>query len=490
MFEIAELGHKVDKSTFDAKEPDLHTALLQAQFALRDARVPVIVIIAGVEGAGKGSVVNRFHKWLDTRGVDTRPLWDETDEERQRPFFWRFWRVMPPQGSIAILFGSWYTRPIADRALQRIDDDAFERQLQRITELERLLVDDGTLIVKLWFHLTRNQQRARLKQDARQGILSPHLEPHARHYKQFRAAAEQAILRSDDGIAPWHVIEANDAHYRDLAAGQALLAAMEQHLEGLSTRPAEPAVAAPPLSADPQTATVLDKVDLQRKVPKKRYLKQLGSRQQELQKLAWQAHAQQRNTVMVFEGWDAAGKGGAIRRLTAAIDARLFRVISVGAPTDEELAHHYLWRFWRHVPRDGYMTLYDRSWYGRVLVERVEGLASVEQWARAYHEINDFEEQLAEHGVVLIKFWLHISPDKQLERFHERQRRPWKQHKLTEDDWRNRERWDAYQAAVHDMVARTSTVQAPWHLISANDKQAARIEVIETVCERLATALD
>jgi AMP-polyphosphate phosphotransferase len=191
----------------------------------------------------------------------------------------------------------------------------------------------------------------------------------------------------------------------------------------------------------------------------------------------------------VFEGWDAAGKGGGIRRLTEAIDSRLCRVIPVAAPTDEERAHHYLWRFWRHIPRAGLVTIYDRSWYGRVLVERVEGFAREDEWMRAYLEINDFEQQLVESGVVLTKFWVHISLEEQLRRFEDRQRTPYKQHKITEEDWRNREKWEAYRAAVNDMVVRTSTRKAPWTLVAGNDKKFARIQMLETVCRRLERAL-
>ena len=169
------------------------------------------------------------------------------------------------------------------------------------------------------------------------------------------------------------------------------------------------------------------------------------------------AFEKKRSSVVVFEGWDAAGKGGNIRRITAAIDPRTYRVISIAAPTDEEKAHHYLWRFWRHVPRAGYVTIYDRSWYGRVLVERVEGFARPDEWSRAYLEINDFEQQLVDHGIVLAKFWLHIDAKEQLRRFRERESVAWKQHKIAAEDWRNREKWDAYEEAVNDMVARTST---------------------------------
>lgn len=493
MFETAELGRKIGRKAFAAEEPELHTALLKAQFALRDAGVPMIVIVSGVEGAGKGGVVNRLNKWLDARGVETHAFWDESEEERERPFFWRFWRVMPARGSIAVLFGSWYTKPIVDHALEVTDLDAYERALHRNVQLEQLLVDDGALIVKFWFHLTRKQQQARLKADLEAKSASPQLKAYARSYKRFASVSERAIRLTDRGHAPWHIIEAADENYRDLTTGRLLLEAMESRLAAIAASangaaPSAPTQAVPTVAAGEQT--VLDKVDLGLRLGGKEYDKRLASRQAELRQLAWKAKEQGRNTVMVFEGWDAAGKGGAIRRVTSGMDARLFRVISVAAPSDEERAHHYLWRFWRHIPRAGHITIYDRSWYGRVLVERVERFATTLEWQRAYQEINDFEEQLADHGVILLKFWLHISPEEQLARFKEREQVERKQHKITDEDWRNRERWDAYRAAVHDMVARCSTAHAPWSLISANDKKSARIEVLDALCERLAQALD
>ena len=199
----------------------------------------------------------------------------------------------------------------------------------------------------------------------------------------------------------------------------------------------------------------LANVDLSTRLSPESYERKLPRLQGELRELARLAYEHGRPAVLVFEGWDAAGKGGSIRRMTEALDARQFRVVPVAAPTDEERAHHYLWRFWRHVPRDGRITVFDRSWYGRVLVERVEGFAAEAEWRRAYDEINEFELQLVSHGTALVKFWLHLSPEEQLRRFSEREVVPWKQHKLTGEDWRNRERWQDYLAAVNDMLVFT-----------------------------------
>lgn len=491
MFEAAELGRKVGKKVWNEEEPRLHSALLAAQRALREAGLPVVIVVSGVEGAGKGEVVNLLNKWLDARGIRTHAFWDETDEERERPRYWRFWRALPPRGTVGILFGSWYTQPIVEHVFERIDRDAFEHELRRITEFEQLLVDDGALIVKFWFHLSKKEQQKRLREDLRGKLKggSPLLAKYAKRYRRFAEVSARAIRVTDTGSAPWHVIEAHDRRYRDLTVGRTLLAAIERRLQaGAPAHAPPPSPAVEPPSAD-SGITVLDRVDLDRRLEPEEYTRALDKQQRRLGRLAWRAWHAKRNAVLVFEGWDAAGKGGAIRRLTAAIDARLYQVISVAAPTDEEKAHHYLWRFWRHVPRGGYFTIYDRSWYGRVLVERVEGFARDEEWLRAYQEINDFEEQLAEHGVVLAKFWIHVSAEEQLRRFKEREALEHKRHKITAEDWRNREKWDAYRAAVNEMVARTSTDYAPWTLVPGDDKRVARVEVLKTVCERLEAAL-
>jgi AMP-polyphosphate phosphotransferase len=492
MFEAAELGRKISKKEFAERERDLHTRLLAAQRRLTEASFPVIVIVSGVEGAAKGDVVSRLHRWLDTRGIQTHAFWDESDEERQRPYYWRFWRAMPPKGTLGVLFGSWYTQPIVDRAHGDLDGNGFEHALTRIVDFERMLTDDGALIVKFWYHLSKKEQQRRIQADgkSRRGAKVSHLaKEYAKRYDEFAQASGRAIRVTDTGHSPWYVIEAHDHRYRDLTTGQTLLEALERRLEQEATRkPIDIRSSAMAPDTDGASITVLDRVDLT-KTAGNDYDKQIRRLQGKLHQLTWKAWKAGRNTVAVFEGWDAAGKGGAIRRVTAGIDARLYRVITIGAPTDEERAQHYLWRFWRHVPRKGFVTIYDRSWYGRVLVERVEGFAEHHEWKRSYQEINDFEEQLTRHGVVLLKFWIHIDPEEQLRRFEEREQTPWKQHKLTEEDWRNRDRWDDYKHAINDMVARTSTEATPWTLVPGNDKRVARLHVLRTFVDRLESAL-
>jgi polyphosphate:AMP phosphotransferase len=495
MFEAAELGRKVSKKDYKRREQELHTQLLAVQREASAASLPVIVIVSGVEGAGKGDVVSLLNQWLDARGVRTAAFWDSSDEEEDRPHFWRFWRALPPRGAIGILFGSWYTYPIIDHVFGRIDLGSFDRELTRIARLERMLSDDGALLVKFWFHLSKKEQSRRLKRDVKEGrkSLSHNLAKRfAKRFDRFTAVSEYAIRATDSGQCPWHIVEATDPRYRNLHVGGTLLQAIRNRLASEETVPEAPDAEPEPtaLTTPDAALTVLDTVDLSQRLDARRYDDRLEKAQAELRSLSWEARRKRRNVVAVFEGWDAGGKGGAIRRVTAAMDARLYRVISVAAPTDEEKAQHYLWRFWRHVPRAGYVTIYDRSWYGRVLVERVEGFASHEEWMRAYREINEFEEQLVHHGAILLKFWLHISKDEQLRRFKEREATPWKHHKITAEDWRNRENWESYKHAVNDMVTRTSTAAAPWTLIAGDDKRFARVQVIEAFCERIAEALE
>jgi AMP-polyphosphate phosphotransferase len=497
MFEAAELGRKISRSEFQEIEPELHTQLLKVQQQLKKSNTSVIIIVSGVEGAGKGEVVNRLSEWLDTRDIQTNAFWDETDDQRLRPDYWRFWKILPPRGTLGIMFGSWYTKPIVDRVFGNLDEGDFDQRLRRIVEFERMLVQDDALIVKLWFHLPKKVVEKRVRQDKK--ILkmkikkSPLMQKFGKQYDEFATVSERAIRITDKGSSPWHLIEATDKRYRDITVGQILLNAMEEKL-GRSQGNADPddhfevSHFTDRLAAN--KITILDHVDLEQTLTQAKYNKELKHYQAKLFDLAWKAHHQKISVVAVFEGWDASGKGGAIRRVTRAVDARLYKVLSVAAPTDEEKAHQYLWRFWRHIPISGYLSIYDRSWYGRVLVERVEGFAPEQEWKRAYNEINHFEEQLCEHDIVMAKFWIHLSKDEQLRRFKEREVTPWKLHKITDEDWRNREKWDDYKDAVNDMVAHTSTEYAPWSLIPGNDKKVARVEIVKTLCEVIENKLN
>lgn len=490
MFESLELGRRIPRKEFKPAETELRRQLLALQYELVKRPFSVLVIVSGVEGAGKGTVVHRFNKWMDPRLIDTHAFWDPSDEETRRPYHWRFWRAMPAKGRIGVFFGSWYTKPIVDAALGRCEPEQLDNELQRINDLEKTLATDGTLIIKLWFHISQKHQARQLAADEAIKLRDLHVTypvaKFAEHYDAFARTSERAIRRTDQHHAPWHLVEAHDPYYRDLTAGRILLRALQGHLD--TPRPPANGIASVD-AGDPSQPTVLDTVRSDARLSEDRYKRRLNKLQGRLQELAWAARQAQVATVAVFEGWDAAGKGSAIRRVTEAVDPRLFRLLQYAAPTDEERAQHYLWRFWRQLARDGKFTLFDRSWYGRVLVERVEGFATPDEWQRAYPEINRFEEQLCEHGSVVMKFWIHIDQDEQLERFRLREVTPHKQHKITPEDWRNRDKWDDYKLAVHDMVTHTSTQDAPWTLVAGNDKKYARVQILETFCERLEAAL-
>jgi polyphosphate:AMP phosphotransferase len=494
MFESVELGHKLPKERYDAELPRLRSELLQAHFQLRGQGFSVIVIVSGADGAGKGALVHRLNEWLDPRGVETHAFWDASDEERERPPYWRFWRAMPGRGRIGIFFRSWYSDPLVNRVYGKTKGSEFDASLDRIASFERMLADDGAVLVKLWLHLAKADQKKALKKLEEDGRITPLDWKHFKMYGRFIQTSERAIRRTDSGSAPWHLIEATDRRYREFTVGQILLEAIRQRLPGTAAKPAQAAAneapkERPARKASAAAGSVLDRVDLTQKLSAAEYREALESYQTRLAKLGWAAHQKRRSMVMVFEGWDAAGKGSAIRRVTQAMDPRLYRIVGVAAPTDEERAQHYLWRFWRQLPRAGFTTIFDRSWYGRVLVERVEGFTPEAGWRRAYHEINEFEEQLTGHGILVNKFWIHISPEEQLRRFKERETVSYKQYKITAEDWRNRRKWNDYAVAVNDMATHSSTESAPWTLVAGNDKKFARVQILRTIVERLEEAL-
>ncbi len=515
MFEAAELGRTVPKEEYKARILTLRTELLETQRQLTGARFPVIVVFAGVDGAGKGETVNLLNEWMDPRWIVTRAYEEPSDEERERPEYWRYWRDLPPKGRIGLFLSSWYSRPVLDRVYGRSRTADFDRQLERIAGFERTLTDDGALILKFWMHLGKSAQKKRLRTLERDPItrwrVTKRQWRHWRMYDTFVAAAERALRRTSTIEAPWTIVEGVDEAYRSLTVATSIRDAIRKALgQGRGERqPGKPAEGSgrqarrmtagqsgsPPATA-PQTRgsaaaalTILSSLDMSQAVSRKAFATDLEKYQGRLNLLQRKAAQKGVSTILVFEGLDAAGKGGAIRRITGALDARSYQVIPIAAPTDEERAHHYLWRFWRHLSRAGRLTIFDRSWYGRVLVERVEGFATEREWRRAYSEIDEFEAQLVDHGIVLRKYWVHISQDEQLRRFKEREKAHYKRWKLTDEDWRNRAKWTDYERAVNDMVERTSTRVAPWAVIEGNDKYFARLKVLKTVCSSIKQAL-
>ena len=501
MFESAEMEHEVDEKTYDKDVEKLRTELVDAQYDMLDAKkFPVVILISGVDGGGKGETGNLLQEWLDPRHVTVRAFGEPTEAERLRPPMWRYWNALPPKGKIGLIFGSWYSAPIADRLDGKMDDRDLDAKLEEIRHFEQMLVDDGTVLVKLWFHLTKKAQKKRLKELeedklTRWRVTKQDWKNFGR-YDEFRKISDHALRETSTGTAPWLVIDGSNPKYRALTVGRALNAAIRARLEAAPKPKKEsPKKKAPPTPASAtsmmntiDTTGILRNLKFDQTFDKDDYKTALTREQETLGKLARNRKMEKHAVVAVFEGMDAAGKGGAIRRITASIDARQYQVIPIAAPTEEERAQPYLWRFWRHMPRLGRFVLFDRSWYGRVLVERVEGYATEEAWSRAYREINEFEEQLSTHGIIVCKFWLAVTKEEQMKRFKEREATERKRYKITPEDWRNRKKWDDYVVAASDMIDRTSTAYAPWTVVEANDKYSARIKVLETVTKQIREA--
>ncbi|MFJ5181766.1 polyphosphate:AMP phosphotransferase [Pseudomonas fulva] len=491
MFESAEIGHSIDKQTYDTEVPALRQALLEAQYELKQqARFPVIVLINGVEGAGKGETVKLLNEWMDPRMIDVLTFDQQTDEELARPPAWRYWRALPPKGRMGVFFGNWYSQMLQGRVHGVLKDAVLDQAINGAERLEQMLCDEGALIIKFWFHLSKKQMKARLKSLKDDPLHSWKISPldwqQSHTYDRFVRFGERVLRRTSRDYAPWHIVEGVDPNYRSLAVGRILLDSLQA---ALANNPKGKHVGnVAPLGRSIDQRSLLGALDLTVRLDKADYQEQLVTEQARLAGLLRHKHMRRHALVAAFEGNDAAGKGGAIRRVAAALDPRQYRIVPIAAPTEEERAQPYLWRFWRHIPARGKFTIFDRSWYGRVLVERVEGFCSPADWMRAYGEINDFEEQLVNAGVVVVKFWLAIDQQTQLERFEEREQTPFKRYKITEDDWRNRDKWDDYSQAVGDMVDRTSSEIAPWTLVEANDKRWARVKVLRTINEALEAA--
>jgi polyphosphate:AMP phosphotransferase len=493
MLDSLNLEQTLDKSAYGEKVEELMLQLRSLQRACREKKLPTIVVLEGWAAAGKGALVKTMVNYMDPRGFVVHPIAAPTETEKAYPFLWRFWQKLPPKGTIAIFYHSWYTHVLEDRLFQRLPPSEVPLAMAQINAFERQLTDEGAAIAKFLIHLGHKKLKKRLKHLAADELTAWRVRPEdwqqEKHYKKYSALIEEMLLQTSTGVAPWTLVEGNCARWATVKVLSQFVVTLTEALDRQALQLPTPNL---PSQTEllPTEPDFLARADLNLALGSEEYKQRLRAAQLQLLKLQRSIHEQSVPVILLFEGWDAAGKGGAIKRLTDSLDPRSYKVNTYAAPTDEEKQHHYLWRFWRSLPPAGLIGICDRSWYGRVLVERVEGFATEREWRRAYREINEFEAQLRTSGYVLVKFWLHISPDEQLRRFEARQNNPFKAYKLTEEDWRNREKWSLYEVAVNSAIARTHTPLAPWTIVPANDKNYARVFVIETVIEAVETHLN
>jgi polyphosphate:AMP phosphotransferase len=496
MLETLDLDKKIDKPTYDKSFPALRDKLRDLQRQCYDAKIPVAVVFEGWDASGKGESIAKLVERLDPRGVKVHTISAPLEDERLRPFLWRFWTRIPGRGELAVFDRSWYGRVLGERVEKLIKPEQWRSAYNEIAQFERMLTDDGMVIVKFWLHISEKEQKRRFKEIEKSKYDSWRVTKedweHHRQYDEYAEAAEEAFERTNTAYAPWTIVEATDKRYRLIKIFKTLADAMQTAVNAKAqpSGPNRAPRASVSVQALKEMETVLDKVDLTRSLKRKEYEEQLSEYQVRLRQQEFRCFEERRPVSIGYEGWDAAGKGGNIRRVTEALDPRGYSVIPIAAPKGDEATHHYLWRFWRQIPKAGHLAIFDRTWYGRVLVERVEGFCSEAEWRRAYQEINEFELSLTNAGMILVKFWLHISKDEQLRRFKEREKIPYKQYKITEEDWRNRGKWDAYRQAVVDMLQNTSTSYAPWTIVEANDKLWARIRALRTIVEAIEAGLD
>jgi len=489
MLESIDLKTSIEKDEYRELYPRLALELRRLQREARETGLPVVVVVEGWEAAGKGDAVSKLMEVFDPRGARVYPIYPPLEDERLRPFLWRFWKKTPARGAISIFFRSWYRRVLDERLEGIVPKSVWKRAYREINEFERQLAADGTLVVKFWLHIDKKEQKKRFEKFEKDRFerWKVDADDWKRHklYDDYLLAVEEMLEGTSTSEVPWTIIPATKRFYRRIKIFESLIKSLADAIEKRRTRAEDtaPEVQTPASDLLQRVPGILDRAELSLRLDDETYRRRLKKAQVRLRELEFACLEHRVPVMIVYEGWDAAGKGGNIRRLSANLDPRGYEVIPIAAPVGDEKTHHYLWRFWKALPKAGHFAIFDRSWYGRVLVERVEGLCSKEAWQRAYREINEFERQLTDFGTVIVKFWLHIDQEEQLARFEARKDDPFKSFKLTDEDWRNRDKWPVYRAAVTDMLERTSTTYAPWTLVEANDKAYARVKTLETVCE-------
>lgn len=489
MLEQVNLKKTTAKSDYKAQAPGLKDGLGILQQRIKTAGLPVVILFEGWGAAGKGGLISDLILNFDPRGFHVYSTVAPTEAEKRKPLLWRHWQNIPGKGEISVLDRSWYQDISAARVEQTLTENEVEQRTQSIRTFERQLADDGCLLIKFFLHISQKEQKERFdKLDADKNTewrVTEQDRKRNRRYEDYYAAIDEMLEATKSDFAPWHVVSGHDKPTARLAIFRTVTKCVEDALSAKERGdyPPKRAHGPEPFSLVPMPK--LNKVDLSEKLDNDEYKKLLKKDQKILSDLHNELYRKQVPVVIAYEGWDAAGKGGNIKRVAEALDPRGYDVIPIAAPDKYELSHHYLWRFWKQVPKTGHIAIFDRTWYGRVMVERIEGFCTTEEWKRAYQEINEFEKELYDWGAVVLKFWLQVDKDEQLARFTDRQNTPEKQWKITDEDWRNREKWPQYEKAVNEMLAQTSTDFAPWHIIQSQDKKYGRIQALEILIKAL-----
>ncbi len=485
MLEKIDLNKKMGKKEYAEKYEELTYRLGELQRKYREENIPLIIIFEGLDARGKSLIINNLLQSLDPRGFKFFYIKEANEEEKSKPFLWRFWNKTPPKGGISIMDKSWYKEIVLKRVEKKENNGA---SYPEIKAFERQLAKDGNVLVKFFIHTSEKKLENRIDDLKREEnfpqILKENLKEKLEKYDEYINAFEEMLESTDSDYAPWAFIEGNDLEFATIKVLMLLINVMESKLkENCNVSIEDSGVKMFDSKIADLNSSILDRVDLTLDIDKDEYEKELEKCQGRLSSLAYELYNKGIPALILLEGWDAAGKGGLIRRVTSAFDPRFYNVIPIGKPNDLEKDHHYLWRFWNEFPSKGNIHIFDRSWYGRVLVERVENLAKPEEWKRAYKEINEMEKSLVNFGTIVLKFWLHIDQEEQLERFKAREETEYKQWKITEEDWRNREKWQEYKVAVDEMLYRTSTSYAPWNIIEFNSKKYGRIKAMKKIIE-------
>ena len=477
-------------NTFEASAAEKRLLALQQE--IRSLKIPVVILLEGWDAAGKGLMAGELLEGLDPRGYQVY-VPERIHKEPGLPPLHRYWVRMPRQGTLSLFIGSWYHDICARLVSQEgsLPSDPWTS----IIQMERMLCCDGVLLLKFFLHIPQKEQKRRLKameeKKATRQLVSKADWKQNEHYDLWQAVYNGMLSATGDSGAPWHVLRGDEKCACKQQMYEIVTAEFERVIAERKAGQRPWDVPALPGVESSKTLCMpfLSDIDPDQPLPGD-YKALLKERQKTLRRLQYEVYRHGLSMVLVFEGWDAAGKGGSIRRLTSALDPRGFTVVPIASPTAEEKEHHHLWRFWRTLPSSGNITIFDRSWYGRVMVERLEGYCTQAQWRRAYEEMNLFEKDLTSQGTIVRKFWLQIDQDEQLRRFNDRQNTPEKAWKLTDEDWRNREKWPQYEEAVNHMLQKTSTAAAPWVVIEANNKHYARIKVLDCVIAAREEALN